>query len=118
LNPNNYDTAETNFTIEVRDKHGKPMTQGGDNFVVDIQVPTGPVEFKLVDNRDSTYNVVYTLDDAIQGELPIKDLHSTWILNQVRGLATPSSKITPLWFTVFILVHKNHLHSFFDLKRN
>jgi len=84
LEPNNYDTAETNFTIEARDKHGKPMTQGNDNFVVDIQGPSGPVECKLVDNGDGTYSVAYTpkdagphdiavtLADPVKGEIPIK----------------------------------------------
>jgi len=64
LEPNLYDNAETNFTIEARDKHGKPIKQGGDNFVVDIQGPTGQVPCKVVDNGDGTYNVAYSPQDA------------------------------------------------------
>uniref|UniRef100_A0A6B2L2H7 Uncharacterized protein n=1 Tax=Arcella intermedia TaxID=1963864 RepID=A0A6B2L2H7_9EUKA len=64
LEPNNLDTGDTSFTIEARDKNGKPMGQGGDNFVVDIQGPTGPVEAAVVDNGDGTYTVTYAPKDA------------------------------------------------------
>jgi filamin len=60
LEPGNLDTAEDlNFTIEARDKNGKPIKQGGDNFAVDIQGPDGPVQAKVKDNGDGTYAVSY-----------------------------------------------------------
>jgi len=64
LEPGNFDTAETTFTIEARDRNDKPIKQGGDNFAVDIQGPTGPVPAKLVDNGDGTYSVAYSPKDA------------------------------------------------------
>jgi filamin len=60
LDPGNLDTAdELKFTIEARDKLGKPIKQGGDNFQVDIQGPDGPIQAKVVDNKDGTYGVSY-----------------------------------------------------------
>jgi len=47
------------FTIEARDKNDKPIKQGGDDFIVDIQGPDGPIPAKLVDNKDGTYAVSY-----------------------------------------------------------
>jgi len=80
LEPGNLDTSEAEFTIEARDKNGNPMTQGGDNFEVDIQGPTGPVPCKVVDNGDGTYNVTYAPKDAgahdiavTLGDIPIKE---------------------------------------------
>jgi len=64
LEPGNFDTAETTFTIEARDRNDKPIKQGGDNFKVDIQGPTGSVPAKLVDNGDGTYSVAYSPKDA------------------------------------------------------
>jgi len=76
LEPGHNDTEDLGFTIEARDKHGKPIKQGGDNFQVEIQGPDGPVAAKVKDNGDGTYAVQYkpngpgphdiavTLDDA------------------------------------------------------
>jgi len=64
LEPNNLDTGDTQFTIEARDKNGKPIKEGGDNFVVDIQGPTGPVKATVKDNKDGTYTVNYSPKDA------------------------------------------------------
>eukprot|EP01123_Difflugia_compressa_P016275 TRINITY_DN999_c0_g1_i1.p1 TRINITY_DN999_c0_g1~~TRINITY_DN999_c0_g1_i1.p1 ORF type:complete len:746 (+),score=196.58 TRINITY_DN999_c0_g1_i1:57-2294(+) len=64
LEPNNYDTDEATFTIEARDKNGKPRDTGGDNFDIDIQGPTGPLDAKVVDNGDGTYAVSYKPQDA------------------------------------------------------
>jgi len=60
LEPGNYDTADKlNFTIEARDKAGKPIKQGGDDFHVDIQGPEGPLDAEVLDNGDGTYSVSY-----------------------------------------------------------
>jgi filamin len=60
LEPNNFDTADDlKFTIEARDKLGKPVGQGGDDFQVNIQGPEGPIPAKIVDNKDGTYGVSY-----------------------------------------------------------
>jgi filamin len=60
LEPGNFDTAdELPFTIEARDKLGKKIPQGGDNFQVDIQGPDGPIQAKVKDNGDGTYAVSY-----------------------------------------------------------
>jgi len=84
LEPNNYDNAETHFTIEARDKNAKPTHKPGDKFDVDIQGPTGPIPAKVKDNGDGTYHVSYSpqeagphdiavlLDDPVKGPVPIK----------------------------------------------
>jgi filamin len=61
LEPGNLDTADKlHFTIEARDKAGKPIKQGGDDFHVDIQGPEGPLDAEVVDNGDGTYAVSYS----------------------------------------------------------
>jgi len=58
------DTLPTSFTIQARDKDGKDMKKGGDPFVVKIDGPKGPIEAKVSDNGDGTYNVDYQPTDA------------------------------------------------------
>jgi filamin len=60
LEAGNFDTADNlHFTIEARDKNDKRIPQGGDDFLVDIQGPDGPIPAKVVDNKDGTYGVTY-----------------------------------------------------------
>jgi len=79
LEEGNLDTVDSVFTIQARDRQGKPIKQGGDNFVVDIQGPTGEVPVKVVDNGDGTYSVSYLPNGAgphdiavTLGDVPIK----------------------------------------------
>jgi len=79
LEPGVTDTKPANFTIEARDKNGNPRKEGGDDFVVDIQGPNGPIKAKVVDNGDGTYGVTYQPEDAgihdiavTLGDIPIK----------------------------------------------
>jgi len=58
------DNLPTNFTIESRDRDGNKVPRGGDNYVVDIQGPNGPVPAKIKDNGDGSYNVEYSPQDA------------------------------------------------------
>jgi len=96
LEPTIFEPAEDlKFTIEARDKAGKPIKQGGDNFDVDIQGPDGPIPAKIVDNKDGTYGVSYkphgpgphdiavTLDDVpIKGSTFHVDIKpSAWARN-------------------------------------
>jgi len=64
LEPGNLDTHPATFTIEARDKLGNPRKEGGDNFVVDIQGPSGPIKADIVDKGDGTYDVTYQPEDA------------------------------------------------------
>ena len=52
----------TEFTIETRDKNGKPLGKvgAGRPFVVEIEGPTGPVSATLDDHGDGTYTAKYT----------------------------------------------------------
>lgn len=47
------------FKIQGRNKQGEPVTQGGDDFTVKVEGPNGPVDAKLVDNNDGSYEVEY-----------------------------------------------------------
>jgi filamin len=74
-----FDNEPAVFTIHAKDPKGKPLTQGGDNFKVDIHGPIH-VEPKIVDNNDGTYTVTYEptevgdykVDITLDGH-PIKD---------------------------------------------
>ncbi len=61
-NNKNRDGEPTSFTIETRDKDGKPVKEKGAGlpFKVDVQGPKGPVPHKIRDNKDGTYTVDYT----------------------------------------------------------
>jgi len=79
LEPGLLDTHPATFTIEARDKNGNPIKEGGDDFVVDIQGPNGPIQAKVKDNKDGTYGVTYQPEDAgvhdiavTLGDIPIK----------------------------------------------
>jgi len=64
LEPGLLDTHPATFTIEARDKNGKPVTEANENFVVDIQGPNGPIQAKIKNNKDGTYGVTYQPEDA------------------------------------------------------
>jgi hypothetical protein len=53
-NGKNKDTVPTYFTIETRDKDGKPIgpAGAGKDFKVDIQGPKGKVKSAVKDNND------------------------------------------------------------------
>lgn len=53
-----FDNEPAQFTIHAKDPKGNPLTQGGDDFKVDIHGP-GHVAPKIVDNNDGTYTVTY-----------------------------------------------------------
>jgi len=74
-----FDNEPAVFTIHAKDPKGNPLTEGGDNFKVDIHGPVH-VEPVVVDNNDGTYTVTYDptevgdykVDISIDGH-PIKD---------------------------------------------
>eukprot|EP01119_Soliformovum_irregulare_P009826 TRINITY_DN2367_c0_g1_i2.p1 TRINITY_DN2367_c0_g1~~TRINITY_DN2367_c0_g1_i2.p1 ORF type:complete len:894 (+),score=334.19 TRINITY_DN2367_c0_g1_i2:3904-6585(+) len=56
---------KASFTIEARDRYGKRMKQGGENFQVEIQDEDGKkVLAEMVDNKDGTYQVTYVPERA------------------------------------------------------
>jgi len=63
-----FDNAPAQFTIHAKDPKGAPLTQGGDEFKVDIH---GPVEVKplVIDNNDGTYTVTY--DPTVAGDYKV-----------------------------------------------
>eukprot|EP00010_Vexillifera_abyssalis_P008583 CAMPEP_0201543964 /NCGR_PEP_ID=MMETSP0173_2-20130828/240_1 /ASSEMBLY_ACC=CAM_ASM_000268 /TAXON_ID=218659 /ORGANISM="Vexillifera sp., Strain DIVA3 564/2" /LENGTH=875 /DNA_ID=CAMNT_0047951895 /DNA_START=37 /DNA_END=2664 /DNA_ORIENTATION=- len=60
----NINTKPTKFTVTARDKHGDQVPEGDSPFEVAITGPNGPVDAKVTDNGDGTYDVEYTPDDA------------------------------------------------------
>lgn len=60
VEPTLLNTMPGEFTIEARDKDGKKMTKGGDDFEVKVTDSNGQkVDAPIVDNGDGTYNVLY-----------------------------------------------------------
>jgi len=48
------------FTIQARNKDGQKVTKGGDAFDVEVLGPDDtPIDVRIVDNKDGTYNVTY-----------------------------------------------------------
>jgi filamin len=47
------------FLIQAKDKSGKPLAVGGDDFKVTVQGPNGPVPCDVKDNGDGTYTGSY-----------------------------------------------------------
>jgi len=64
LQPGLKDGEDTSFTIEARDKFGKPTKTVDDNFKVEINGPAGPIPCKVKPNGDGTYNVAYAPQGA------------------------------------------------------
>jgi len=58
-----FDNEPAKFTIHAKDPKGNPLTQGGDDFKVDIHGPV-PVHPHVVDNNDGTYTVTYDPTEA------------------------------------------------------
>jgi len=58
-----FDNAPAKFIIHAKDPKGNPLTQGGDNFKVDIHGP-GHIHPEVVDNHDGTYLVTYEPTEA------------------------------------------------------
>jgi len=58
------DTLPTYFTIQAKDRLGRPTKKGGDPFQVKIKGPKGEVPCKVTDNGDGTYRVEYAPSDA------------------------------------------------------
>eukprot|EP01126_Amoeba_proteus_P064349 TRINITY_DN89_c0_g1_i1.p1 TRINITY_DN89_c0_g1~~TRINITY_DN89_c0_g1_i1.p1 ORF type:complete len:673 (-),score=152.43 TRINITY_DN89_c0_g1_i1:100-2118(-) len=57
------DTFPAKFTITARDRDGKPIPEGGDNFSVKVTDPEGnEVPVDVHDNGDGTYDVTYNPD--------------------------------------------------------
>jgi filamin len=94
------------FTIHSVDGDGKPVTTGGDPFVVKI---TGPesVKPKFSDNGDGTYKVVYQVEtpgdyniDVSLHDTPIKDSpfhpHIKWSVDPSKSYAEGEG-IKELW---------------------
>ena len=66
---------DTSFIITARDFQGTERSVGGDLFEVELQGEEGEkVEVKLVDRRDGTYSVTYTLPVDFKGELQLSIL--------------------------------------------
>jgi len=63
---NPFDNAPATFTIHAVDPTGKPRLDGGDEFEVIIQAPSGeePITATVVDNGDGTYDVSYSPQTA------------------------------------------------------
>ncbi len=59
----NRDGEPTTFTVELRDKDGKPIggKAAGVPLVATVQGPSGPVPVKQRDNRDGTYTFEYVM---------------------------------------------------------
>jgi len=54
------DTFPATFTITARDRDGKPIPEGGDDFQVTVEDPNGDLcPVSVVDNGDGTYGVTY-----------------------------------------------------------
>jgi len=53
------------FTIQARNAAGENLTRGGDPFDVEVLGPDDiPVDARVSDNRDGTYNVTYNPEEA------------------------------------------------------
>lgn len=51
----------THFTIYARDKYGRPVRTGDENFIVDIKDPDQqPIQPSIQDNKNGTYTVQFT----------------------------------------------------------
>jgi len=68
---------DTSFTIEAKNVHGRRVPVGGHSFDVNIQSPNGQVPYKMNDNGDGTYTVLY--NTPVMGphviEVKLKDQH-------------------------------------------
>lgn len=97
-NNKNRDGEPTNFTVELRDKDGKPIGSkaAGVPLVATVNGPTGPVPVKQKDNRDGTYNFEYTPldhgDHTIDIKLDDKDVAEAPY--HIRVLPSTSAKGT------------------------
>jgi len=58
------------FTLQAKDKRGKPKDFGGDQFNVDIRGPEGAeIEVQTMDNNDGTYTAIYALSgEGVKGK--------------------------------------------------
>jgi len=59
------------FIIQTRDKRDANLREGGQPVEVDIKGPKGPVKVQLIDNRDGTYTVVYSIRDRGEYKLDV-----------------------------------------------
>jgi len=66
-------TEPTSFTIQAKDKSGKPVKVGGDDFRVAVDTPAGskPVIAQVKDNEDGTYTVTYQPNTAGKHHLAV-----------------------------------------------
>jgi len=58
------DNLPTQFNIESRDREGKKVPRGGDDYKVTVQGPSGPVPATVKDNQDGSYVVDYQPQEA------------------------------------------------------
>eukprot|EP01127_Copromyxa_protea_P010407 TRINITY_DN2534_c0_g1_i1.p1 TRINITY_DN2534_c0_g1~~TRINITY_DN2534_c0_g1_i1.p1 ORF type:complete len:415 (-),score=146.57 TRINITY_DN2534_c0_g1_i1:24-1268(-) len=79
------DTEPAKFKVQARDRDGKPITEGGDNFKPKVTDPNGnEVPCEIKDNGDGTYDVEYNPDipgphkvDVTLDDTHIKDMPKT-----------------------------------------
>jgi len=56
--------VQTYVNIKAIDAQGNPVTQGGDDFEIHVQGPSGPVPAQVTDNKDGTHRGVYTAKEV------------------------------------------------------
>jgi len=64
LEDGNTDTLPTTFTIQAKDCNGNNLNEGGANFDVLIDGPSGPIKPTVTDNKNGTYTVEYQPETA------------------------------------------------------
>ncbi|PRP88073.1 hypothetical protein PROFUN_04164 [Planoprotostelium fungivorum] len=93
--------VETYINIKAIDANGEPVTQGGDDFVVTVEGPSGAVPAKVQDNGDGTHKATYTAQETgphtVHVKLQDKDVaQSPYKINvRERGDASKSTAEGP-----------------------
>lgn len=90
----------THVLVEARDKDGKPVGAGGDQFTFAVKGPHGEVPSTLVDNGDGTYRAEYTptelgdlqVDVKVNGDNHVAD--SSYKVNVREPADASKSKVS------------------------
>jgi len=66
------ENVQTYINIEAFDAEGNKVTVGGDDYVVDVQGPSGSVPAQVQDNKDGTHTGTYTAKEVGPHTVTIK----------------------------------------------